>query len=274
MRLYVPFWISWLMVCLWKIYRTGGIFYQTPSWSLPLTLLGIDGYLATRGPAIGLDNTFYLVGEWFLGALVIITLVWPALRILLRRFAGCAIFGLGVLEVLCYLFSKTPLGSLLSLLSLAGILSFSLGAYSGTMSQKIRGESRVCLAGGGLTIFGLVLSSFTTDSLTHLPYQVVAYGIFLFIEGFPQIKKLERCACDLKNRWGSLLVSLSNLTMYFFMFKHVVAHFFVFNSRAARPETFGNLDYFGLAFISLSGTLLIALLADSVQKKLHSMIAV
>lgn len=73
--LYPMFWIAWIgaaIVCLF-------VFKKISMASLkyfPLTILGMDGYLQGLGLVVG---KFYLVGEWFLGCILLMYLVAPLL---------------------------------------------------------------------------------------------------------------------------------------------------------------------------------------------------
>ncbi|MDE5966705.1 MAG: acyltransferase [Lachnospiraceae bacterium] len=73
--LYPMFWLAYL-ISFFIIYIYMGNWKTTavPKSRLILSLLGIDGYLADIMP------TFYLVGEWFLGFIIIFYLVFPLLR--------------------------------------------------------------------------------------------------------------------------------------------------------------------------------------------------
>lgn len=50
-----------------------------PKLNILLTLIGVDGYFCAQIP------TFYLCGEWFIGALIVCYLAFPILRWLLQR---------------------------------------------------------------------------------------------------------------------------------------------------------------------------------------------
>ena len=50
-----------------------------PGWSIIWSVLALDGYLA------GVVPTFYLLGEWFVGCIVLLYLVFPLLRAALLR---------------------------------------------------------------------------------------------------------------------------------------------------------------------------------------------
>lgn len=59
---------------------TGYTYYRGQKlWTVILTLLGVDGYFKYLG-----DN-FYMLGEWFLGAIIILYLMYPILTFLINR---------------------------------------------------------------------------------------------------------------------------------------------------------------------------------------------
>ena len=55
---------------------------DVPRWRVIFSVLGLDGYLSQ------VTVTFYKIGEWFLGCLILLYLVFPLLAWLLRRPAG------------------------------------------------------------------------------------------------------------------------------------------------------------------------------------------
>lgn len=78
--LYPMFWIAYSVAFLYMyVYKGNWASTQVPKQNLILTFLGMDGYLADLMP------TFYLVGEWFLGFIVIFYIVFPLLRFMMER---------------------------------------------------------------------------------------------------------------------------------------------------------------------------------------------
>ena len=79
--IYPGFWIAFiaaLCVWFWKI----GYFPLVPVWHLIVSALGFDGYAMSMGfPGSG----FYQVGEWFLGCIILIYLLYPLFSWLLHR---------------------------------------------------------------------------------------------------------------------------------------------------------------------------------------------
>lgn len=81
-QIMIPFYVSWLLYAVWKLKEThGAVFAGIPLWRLAFTVCGIDEYVNMTG-----FRTFTLgIGEWFLGALILIYLIFPLLYTCLRR---------------------------------------------------------------------------------------------------------------------------------------------------------------------------------------------
>lgn len=73
MSLYPMFWIAYIACFLYLFYVNKGFSTSVPYWRFIFTVIGFDGYLST------FTSTFYLLGEWFLGCIVLIYLVMPFL---------------------------------------------------------------------------------------------------------------------------------------------------------------------------------------------------
>jgi peptidoglycan/LPS O-acetylase OafA/YrhL len=80
--------------------RNRRLFYQGAPWKLLESLLGMDGYLRTVDP-----TNYYLIGEWFLGALILMYLAYPVLARLMNRVPVAATIGVTVLFLLTSDFS-------------------------------------------------------------------------------------------------------------------------------------------------------------------------
>ena len=67
------FYLVWFYFYVEKVLLTKDFFFAGPPWKMLLSLIGMDGYLNSTIPG------YYFVGEWFLGALVIMYLIYPLL---------------------------------------------------------------------------------------------------------------------------------------------------------------------------------------------------
>lgn len=74
LSIYPMFWIGYIIAFLYLFYVNRGFFVSAPLSSAILTVFGFDGYLA------GNIQTFYILGEWFLGCIVLIYILFPLLR--------------------------------------------------------------------------------------------------------------------------------------------------------------------------------------------------
>ena len=77
--------------------------FDSAPWTFILTLLGLDGYLMVPVP------NFYIIGEWFLGAIVIMYVLYPAAAKAIETASGEIIFTLTVAAVFALSLGGTPL---------------------------------------------------------------------------------------------------------------------------------------------------------------------
>jgi len=91
------FYMMWLFFYYQNVIANRTLFYNGSPKSMLLTLLGMDGYLSYRFP-----QNYYIIGEWFLGALIILYLVYPLLTWCMERFEipTTIVLGVGTLALL------------------------------------------------------------------------------------------------------------------------------------------------------------------------------
>lgn len=91
------FYIIWMFLFYQKVTTVGSVFYNGNPKYLLLTLFGMDGYLSYRYP-----NNYYFIGEWFLGALVLLYLLYPVLTWCIKhcKILTTILLGLGSLSML------------------------------------------------------------------------------------------------------------------------------------------------------------------------------
>lgn len=77
LAIYPMFWIAYIAAVLPKLSDFAGL--GIPKWRFVLTLIGMDGYLSEYG------SGFYVLGEWFLGFIVLFYIIFPLLRSLLKK---------------------------------------------------------------------------------------------------------------------------------------------------------------------------------------------
>ncbi|MDE6314601.1 MAG: acyltransferase [Lachnospiraceae bacterium] len=77
--IYPAFWICYAGAFLYYFWKRKGIAFQAEKWTFFLTVLGFDGYTAYR-----IEN-YYILGEWFLGCIVLMYLMFPLIRKLYHK---------------------------------------------------------------------------------------------------------------------------------------------------------------------------------------------
>ena len=84
-KILIPYYVISILVFAGKMILDSGMTFaekKIPVWSILLTVLGLDGYLAEYG-----IQTYHLgVGEWFVGCLILIYLVFPLIRKSMDRY--------------------------------------------------------------------------------------------------------------------------------------------------------------------------------------------
>ena len=80
-QILIPFYIAYIGVLAERLIRGRINFYGVPLPSILLTVLGMDEY----GSALGLRTFSVGVGEWFLGCLMLMYLVFPFIYLLMKK---------------------------------------------------------------------------------------------------------------------------------------------------------------------------------------------
>ena len=78
--IYPMFWISFVIFFCIYFYIDGGYNKNIPRWKIILSMTGFDGIVNS------FSSTFWTVGEWFLGVLIILYILFPILKKLVDEF--------------------------------------------------------------------------------------------------------------------------------------------------------------------------------------------
>ena len=214
---YPMFWICYILVFLYYFYVRRGNTFTAPNWTIILSDLGMDGYLCNYGP------NFYIIGEWFLGCLIFLYILFPILRFGVKRFPIItAVIILLIYGILPYHYTGTISMELFFLLRLP---EFAFGMYMVNYKWDIKWyvalPAMVVLA---------AMQILDTSSIPVL-YVVTAVGILSVISVYWICKfiKWEKfyslCKLIGKNAYGVFLthhVVLYEITRHFaglYMFK-------------------------------------------------------
>lgn len=130
--IYPMFWIAYILVYTYIFYGSksalGG---DLPSYRYIISLFAMDGYLS---PYV---HTFYLIGEWFLGCIVLIYFLFPLLRLAINKYPKTLLIVSAILNYAVLIFYKTPKMPLNENLIVC-TFSFILGMYVIKYIKKIK----------------------------------------------------------------------------------------------------------------------------------------
>lgn len=96
-RIFPIFYLIWMYFYLETVSTTKSFFYLGKPLNLIFTLFGLDGYLSQR------FSTYYQIGEWFLGAMIICYILYPFVLYLYKQ--NKSIFFLSLL-VMFYVYNS------------------------------------------------------------------------------------------------------------------------------------------------------------------------
>lgn len=74
---YPMFWLAWMICFSIRFVRKPWYYANTKAATFPLTVLGLDNFAVAAG---WVSSDFACVGEWFLGSILFLYLLFPALR--------------------------------------------------------------------------------------------------------------------------------------------------------------------------------------------------
>lgn len=101
--IYPAFWIAWLLGTLYFFVALNGVPPNAaPARSLIWTLLGVDGLASVLG-----FTTAYLLGEWFLGFIILFYVVFPLLLWCVDRFPKTSAMSLLLIFAVTFVVMKT-----------------------------------------------------------------------------------------------------------------------------------------------------------------------
>lgn len=90
LSIFPAFYIAWGLMYIRDVLRYKSLFYRGNPASIILSLIGMDGYLAFK------INDYYILGEWFIGAIVLLYILYPLLTWMKREYKWVT-FGLVIL---------------------------------------------------------------------------------------------------------------------------------------------------------------------------------
>lgn len=201
--IYPMYYIAFIPCWMLYVLRHRSFTYAGSPFAYLYTLLGIDGYLALR------TSTYHIVGEWFLGAIIVMYLLFPAIRWLFAKNKWATIVGALALYLIFYdkpITHNTPFCTISSCL-----ISFCLGMLFIEYRKKIMTLPVILVAALGYVLLGVVRLPMPLNAALHL------MGICLFILLFALGERIMEKSLPCK-----VFTELGKLSYPVFLIHHVM----------------------------------------------------
>lgn len=126
--IYPMFWIAYSLLYIYLFYLTKRNITTLPLYKLIISLFAMDGYLSCY------TQTIYLIGEWFLGCIVLIYILFPFLRKVVNKYPKITLSVATILNFMVLIFYKNGIMPINKNL-IVSTYSFLLGMYAINIKQ-------------------------------------------------------------------------------------------------------------------------------------------
>ena len=238
--LYPMYYLAFLLFFIRNVAGAGRLFYGPAPWTLLLTLFGMDGYLVYAIP------NYYIVGEWFFGAIVLMYLCYPLLVWGLKNHPGATVPLVAGLYGITLL---VPFGKMIPFRNpFSCLLSFFFGIFLFRYPKLLRSK--------GVFLFSEILLLILLFLPLPLPETILAH-----LSGFSAFLVLFRIGVVLtKNdrirgasRW------LGNLSYPMYLVQHVLVVWLLNKYNPTNPLLYLLMMVFAV-LVTILGAMLLVLL--------------
>ena len=123
LSIFPAFYLAYAFYYIENILSTGKVFWSGKKIYLLLSFTGLDGYLNYLFP-----SNYYILGEWFLGALVLLYLLYPLIAYLIDHYNVYFMIGFSLLYIV-FLFTQLHFTILPTRNLISCLMSFVIGIY-------------------------------------------------------------------------------------------------------------------------------------------------
>ena len=168
LSIYPMFWIAYFVAFLYLFCQLKHIVNpDVPKINILLTIFGMDGYLS------GVFPNFYILGEWFLGCIILLYLIFPLLRKLLTTYPKTFCIGIVLLYIPFTFYNIVPMFPSSKIL----FVRFPEFVFGMLFVLYIK-RSRIWMAAAGILI--LILNTIFKPELP-VSFQTTYIGISVFL---------------------------------------------------------------------------------------------
>ncbi len=199
------FYLCFLFYYMQNVLKCHAVFYGPSPKTLVLTLFGVDGYFLYRIP------NYYQVGEWFLGAIIFLYLLYPFMIKIMKkcRFVIPIILAAGYYAVLFL--------NIFTINSSRNLITCATSFYIGILFMKHRKlffENTICISAA--STIAVVLFFVPVPILHKLGISSQVHGIFAFLLFVFVGERIKMCRVSAVVKW------ISKMSFPIFLFQHKV----------------------------------------------------
>lgn len=165
LSIYPMFWLAYIVVFVFYIITNVPILSQAPLWKMIFTIIGFDGYLMDT------TSTFYILGEWFLGCIILMYIIFPILKKCVLSYPKSTAFLVVVVGILSIYYNPTSFQTVKILF--VRLPEFALGMYFICYIKKV--ELPLFL----ISLIVLILNTVISPQINNC-IQTAYIGIFSF----------------------------------------------------------------------------------------------
>lgn len=206
--IYPMFWIAYLVgFSYFYIIRKGWSATTVPKWHILYSILGIDGYVAE------LTDTFYLLGEWFLGFIIIFYLIFPLLKGIMDKHP--VILAIAVVVIYVYFqchYSMTISSSKNLFVRLPELL---FGMYFIKYIKKVRLPEVLC------ALLVIILNTFIkpqiSEDIQTTYIGIASFIVLVYVSYLLQKSELVKCCCSWVSKYSYAIFLVHHIVIYYVM---------------------------------------------------------
>jgi len=201
MSIYPMFWIAYIATFLYYFYVNKSYVFTIPKIRFLLTIIGIDGYTSWK------ISNFYILGEWFLGFIIILYLCFPILIKAINKFPKALL----IVTIIAYVITLQTYNSEMKIdLNLfARLTEFLFGMYFIKYIKKVKFPMFI------VSFIASIILFFIKIDLQQM-YLTTISGIFLFIVFVYIAQNIK------SNRFKNPWETISKYSYAIFLIQHVV----------------------------------------------------
>lgn len=251
MGIFPMFYLAWMIAFLFyffRYYSLNPFMIQRKPWTIVLTILGMDGYLSSIYP------NYYLLGEWFLGCIILLYIIFPLLLWLSKKIGITKLLGITfVFYVVLVIFYK--LSFPIDMFVLTRIFDIVFGMFVVSKIKELKWYHIILPV-----VILFVWANWYIN--IHLMFKITIFGFSLFIVLMYIGKKI-------KGKAGLLLSKISKYSYAVFLTHHIVldqvcTHF--------EGRNYGMRETYVVLLISFIFVFLIAYVLQTIHTKIMGLI--